>query len=231
MAWRGSLEPLRRLFPEPERATFADPFSVRLPFSKDKNPLLSTFIAWDETSDEATLLSPRELKAVVHNMAHPHHLQVAVHASPFQAGPLLSFISSFPSSHISFTITRCCNEDTHIEDAAFDAGLDAMDALCAALRSDTGGRVRHLNVSFLDITDEVAATLAGAIASVPSCGLRRLDLDFNELSNIGAVALVTTLLGRHLPMVVSLRHMVGLSDAGRAALMESVQGTNVSLIL
>ena len=83
--WGRSLMPVRRvrLFTEPERAAFADPFSVRLPFLKDKNPLLSTFIAWDETHDEATLLSPREIKAVVHNMAQLHHLQVAVHMGAF----------------------------------------------------------------------------------------------------------------------------------------------------
>ena len=142
-----------------------------------------------------------------------------------------SLLSSFVSACASLVITRCCIEDTHIEDAASDAGVNAVDALCAALRSDTDGRVCRLDASFLDITDDVAATIAGAIASIPSCGLRRLDLDFNEMSNAGAAALVTTLLGRHLPMVVSLRHMMRLSDAGRAALIKLVQGTDVRLIL
>ena len=167
-------------------------------------------------------------------MAQPQHLQVAVHASPFQAGPL-SFLSSSPSSRINFTITRCCTEDTHIEDAAFAAGLDAMEALCAALRSDAGERVCGLDASFLDITDAQAVILAGAIASSPSCGLRRLDLDFNEMTDEGAGVLVYTLLGRaarQFPMVVSLCHQKELSDAGRTALIEAVQGANdIQLIL
>ena len=183
----------------------------------------------------ATPLSPREIKAVVHNMAQPHHLQVTIHLSPCQAVQVLSVVSFFLSACVNLIIDPFGIENSRIYAAALDAGLDAMKVLCAALRSDADGRVRLLDASFLDITDAQAVTLAGAIASTPSCGLRRLDLDFNELSDEGAAALVYTLLvraARQFPMVVSHCHQKELSDAGRTALIEAVRGANdIQLIL
>ena len=156
-------------------------------------------------------------------MLQQHYLSARVHASRLQALRVVELVSSFQDAAIFLHLTRYCIEDTHEDD---EADTDAMDALCGALRADTRGHIKCLAARSLDIDNAQATTLAGAVASVATCGLRSLDLDENEIDDEGATSVVRILLdraSRHIPLVVSMRHQKkALSAAGRAAMMEAV---------
>ena len=215
---------------------------MRLPFLKDQNPGLARFVAWEPEglcADKGEpLLSLREASAVAFNMAQRHYLSACVHASRFQAPRVVELVSSFQDAAIHLRLTRYCFEDTHEDAEAYEADADAMDMLCGALHADTRGFIKSLDARCLDIDNAQAASLAGAIASFASCGLRSLNLDHNEITNEGAASVVRILLGRasrHIPLVVSMRHQeAALSAAGCAAMMDAVAadaGANLVLRL
>ena len=220
-------------------ATFPDAATVHLPFSKEHNPGLTGFVAWkpdDPVDDEVAplILSLRETTAVAHNMAQRLFLSAFVHASPFQAARVIELASTFADASIHLFVTELCVEDVADE----DDGAHAMDALCSALREDTGGRIKCLTVRLLKSDDVQVRILAGGVASIASCGLRSLNLDHNSINDEGAASVVRILIdraSRHIPLVVSMRFLSqGLSAAGCDAMMDAVAadaGANMQLLL
>ena len=230
--------------PMPTAATFPDATTVRLPFSNAQNSRMERFVAWEldtqpfEDDDGGLVLSLREATAVAHNMAKRLHLSVCVHASFYQAARLVALASSFSAASINFVIMRLSVEDMHEDDEAHGAHIGAMYALRDALRADTRGFIKKFDARWLRINNAVAESLAGAIASIASCGLRCLDLDQNEMDDEGAASVVRILMdraSRHIPLLVSMRHQnKPLSAAGCAAMMDAAAadaGANLQLRL
>ena len=230
--------------PTPTGAPFPDATTVRLPLSKEQNPGLARFVAWEphaqpsEDNDVRLVLSLREATAVAHNMVQRLYFSAYVHASLVQAARVLALASSFSDASIDLVFTHFSVEDMHEDDDAEEADIDAMNELCAALRADARGFIKGLDARWLGIDNAKAASLAGAIASIASCGLRSLRLDRNYIDDEGAASVVRILMdraSRHTPLVVSMRHQKRvLSAAGRAAMMDAVAadaGANMQLRL
>ena len=230
--------------PKPTAATFKNATTARLPFSQEHNPGLARFVAWEpdmvlsEDDDGRLVLSLRKATAVAHNMPHRLYFCACVHASFFQAARVIALACSFSGASIHLVVTHEAVEDMHEDDAAEKANIDAMDALCDALRADARGSIKKIDARWLGIDNDKAASLTGAIASIATCGLRSLTLDHNDIDDEGAASVVRILMdraSRHIPLAVSMRFQSqDLTAAGRAAMMDAVAadaGANLQLWL